>query len=118
MGEYVNRVVLDVNGTTIEDFKTFTENEIELYKPVNLMNRTGHMKATPRYGCKVDYVVPGENEFDWTAVAGGRLTVEYDSGQRVTFTGVYILKIGEAKTDGDNETIKTIELGAEERIKE
>jgi hypothetical protein len=118
MSEYVNRVELDVNGTTIEDFKTFTENEVELYKQVNLMNKTGHMKATPRYGCKVGYVVPVTDEFDWRAVVGGRLTVEYDNGKRVTFTGVYTLKIGEAQTDGENETIRPIELGAEERTEE
>lgn len=118
MSEYVNRVALDVNGTTIEDFKTFTENEIELYKQVKLMNKTGHMPVTGRYGCKVDYVVPDETEFDWASVVGGRLTVEYDSGKRVTFTGVYTLKVGEGRIDGENETTKTIELGAEERTVE
>ena len=118
MSEYVNRVALDVNGTTIEDFKTFTENEVELYKQVKLMNKTGHMAVTARYGCKVDYVIRTEGEFDWSSVVGGRLTVEYESGKRVTFTGVYTLKIGEAKTDGDNETTRTIDLGAEERTEE
>lgn len=118
MGEYVNRVTLDVNGKTIEDFKTFTENERELYRQVKLMNTTGHMKTTPRYGCKVDYVVPAENPFDWEGVAGGRLTVEYDSGMRITFTDVYTLKIGETKTDGENDVVQSIELGAGERTKE
>ena len=46
------------------------------------------------------------------------MTVEYDNGKRVTFTGVYTLKIGEAKIDGENETTKAIELGAEERTEE
>lgn len=116
MSEYVNTVTLDVNGQEIEDFKSFTDNERELHKQVNLMNKTGFMKITQRPGCKVDYVVPAEKEFDWESVKDGRLSVEYEDGKRVTFIGVYTLKIGEAKVDGDNEVVRSIELGAKERM--
>ncbi|MCF6246921.1 MAG: hypothetical protein L3J69_06115 [Desulfobacula sp.] len=118
MSDYVSSVTLDVNGTEIDDFKSFTDNERELHKPVNLMNTTGFMKATQRPGCKVDYVVPVDGEFDWEDVKDGRLSVEYENGKRVTFTGVHTLKIGEAKVDGDNEVVRTIELGAKKRVKE
>ncbi|MCD4675342.1 MAG: hypothetical protein K8S18_05015, partial [Desulfobacula sp.] len=69
-------------------------------------------------GCKVDYVVPKEGEFGWATVKDGRLSVEFENGQRTTFTGVYVLKIGEAKVDGENELVRTIELGAKKRVKE
>ena len=118
MSNYVNRLTLDVNGQQIEDFKGFTDNERELHKPVNLMNTTGFMKTTQRPGCKVDYVVPEEGEFDWESVKDGRLSVEFENGKRVTFTGVHTLKIGEAKVDGDNEVVRNIDLGAKERVKE
>ena len=118
MGEFVNSVTLDVNGQEITEFKTFTEDERELAKPVKLMNGTGFMDVTARHGCKVDYVVPEEDEFDWDSVKNGRLSVEFASGQRVTFTGVYTLKVGAAKLDGENEVVKTIELGAKKRVKE
>lgn len=118
MSDYVNTVTLDVNGQQIDDFKGFTDNERELAKPVNLMNKTGFMKTTQRPGCKVDYVVPTEGEFDWESVKDGRLSVEYENGKRVTFTGVNTLKIGEAKVDGDNEVVRSIELGAKERVNE
>jgi hypothetical protein len=119
MTEYVSRVLLDVNGKSIDDFKSATENEVELHKQVNLMNKTGHMKVTPRYGVQVEYVVPEtESEFDWEDIADGRLTIEKMNGARVTFTGLYVLKIGEAKADGENEMTRTIDLGAEGRIKE
>ena len=118
MTEYVNRVTLDVNGTQIEDFKAFTDNEQELHKAVNLMNKAGFMETTQRPGCKVDYVVPKESEFDWSTVKDGRLSVEFENGRRVTFTGVYVLKIGEAKIDGDNEVVRAIDLGAIKRVNE
>lgn len=117
MSDYISTVTLEVDGKEIDDFKAFTDNEQELHKPVNLMNKTGFMKTTPRPGCKVDYVVPEEGEFDW-AVKDGRLSVEFENGTRFTYTGVYTLKIGEAKVDGDNEVVRTIDLGAKKKVKE
>lgn len=117
--EYVSKVLLDVNGQSIEDFKSVEEGEIELHKQVNLMNKTGHTGVTPRYGVNVDYVVPEtDSEFDWDTVADGRLSIEKMNGKRTTYTGVYVLKVGAAKADGENEMVKTIELGAEGRIPE
>jgi hypothetical protein len=117
--EYVSQVTLDVNGKSITDFKTFTENEIELNKEVRLMNKTGFMGVTPRFGCKVDYVIPQTNpEIDWSTVRNGRLSVEFENGRRITYTGVTTLKIGEMKVDGENETVRTIELGATGRVEE
>jgi hypothetical protein len=118
MGDYLNKVTLEVDGQEVTDFKTFTEKELELAKQVNLMNKTGFMPVTPRYGVNVDYVVPAEGEFDWESVKDGRLTAEYPNGQRITFTGVRTLKIGEAKVDGENEVVRTIELGAVKRVRE
>lgn len=110
--EYLSRVVLDVNGVQIDDFKSATDKEVEVHKQVNLMNKTGFMAVTPRHAVDVEYVVPFSGEFDWVAVKNGRLTLEYENGKRKTYTGVYVLKIGDEKTDGENETVRTIELGA------
>lgn len=117
--EYVTRVQLDVNGKTITDFKTFTIKEEEYYKQIPLMNKTGHAAVTTRHGCSVDYVKPVTNpEIDWSTVRDGRLTVEYESGARTTFTGVYCLKKGEEKVDGENEVVIPIDLGAEGKVEE
>ena len=116
--EYCSKVTLEVNGKTITDFKSFTEKEVQYYKQVSLMNKTGHMAVTPRHAVSVEYVKPTSGEFDWASVKSGRLSVEYENGQRVTYTGVYILTKGEEKTDGDNEITRTIDLGAEGRFEE
>lgn len=119
MSEYVSRVLLDVNGQSIEDFKSVTEKEVEINKPVNLMNKTGFMKVTARYAVDVEYVVPETaSEFDWESVSDGRLSIEYMNGKRITFTGVYVLTAGEAKADGENEMTRTINLGATGRVVE
>lgn len=118
MSEYVSRCRLEVNGETIEDFKSVTEGERELAKQVNLMNETGIMKKTPRPSLTVDYVVPSGPGFDWDGLTDGRVTIEYEDGTRITYTGVRTLKVGEAKADGENEMVQTITLGAAKRIKE
>ena len=110
--EYLSRVLLDVNGVQIDDFKSATDKEVELNKRVNLMNKTGFMAATPRYGVEVEYVVPYSGEFDWSAVKDGRLTLKYENGKIITYTGVCTLTIGDEKVDGENETTRSITLGA------
>lgn len=115
--EYVTRVLLEVNGQSIDDFKTCTEGEREMYGTVKLMNTTGHAKKLERPTAKVDYVVPLDGtEFDFTQVIGGTLTIDRQNGTRVKYTGVYTTKIGEAKYDPETEcTVKSIEFSAKKR---
>ncbi len=114
---YVSQITLDVNGQQIDDFKSVSENEREIRKQINLATTTGYIKTTVRFGCKVEYVIPeSAAEFDWDSLESGRLTIEYENGKRTTYTGVYTLKVGETKYDGENEATQQIELGAENRI--
>lgn len=111
--EYVSQVLLEVNGQEITDFKSVEEKELELHKPVNLMNTTGHIGTQARPGVTVEYVVPKDApEFDFTQVKGGTLTIDKQNGVRVKYSGVYVLKIGATKYDGENEAVRTIELSA------
>ena len=120
MSEYVSRCSLEVNGASIEDFKSVTPKKLEIWKQVPLMNKTGFLKKTPRHQIEVEYVKPdaAEEEFDFSAVEDGTLTVLYENGQRITYTGVYIMEIGDEKIDGENETTVTILLGAAEKNEE
>lgn len=118
MALYVSSVILEVNGQKITDFSAWAEGEVELAKQVELMGSTGHALMTPRNTCQVDYVEPVTGGFDWRTLRDGRLTVEKDGGGRITFTGVYTLKIGEGKADGKTEMTRTITLGAEGRVEE
>lgn len=115
MSEYVGLITLEVNGKEITDFKSAEEKEFELHKAVHLMNKTGAVEVTPRYGVNVEYVIPKTGEFDFTQVKDGTLTIRRTGGGRISFTGVYTLKIGSVKYDGDKEAAKTIELMATDR---
>jgi len=114
--EYVNQVVLEVNGQGIDDFKSVTENEVEIRKEVKLMNKTGVSRVSPVYGVQVEYVIPKDAaEFDFENVSDGTLTIDLNNGVRKQYTGVSTLKIGETKYDGENEATRTIDLVAEKR---
>ena len=85
MSEYVSQIVLDVDGQSITDFEEASEGEIELHKKVELMNKTGFCKVTPRHGVKVNYVIPKDvTEFDFASVENGRLTIDRQNGTRIT----------------------------------
>lgn len=117
--QYVNKATLEVNGQVIEDFDSVTIKERELRKPVKLMNKTGYVEATARDAVDVDYIVPATGAFDWASLVEGRLTLELDGGQRITFTGVHTLKIGDIKFgEGEDGAKQTIELGATGRVDE
>lgn len=119
MGDiYIAKCELAVGGQSITDFKSFTEKERELNKEVKLMGKTGFAGVTQRYQAEVEYVLPQTAPFDWGTVKDGTLTVTYDGGRVVRLTGVYVLKIGDTKTDGENETTCSISLGASNRTEE
>ena len=117
--EYVSRVFLSINGQEIVDLKAITEKEIEVNKEVRLMNTTGVMLTKPRFGATVEYVVP-ENvpEYNFAGVRNGTLTIELQNGKRITYTGVYPLKIGAVKYDGANESTRIIDFTATGRVEE
>lgn len=117
MPEYVSQVLLEVNGQEISDFSSVTEKEVEVNKEVKLMNKTGFASATPRYGIEVEYVVPKDGpEFDFPAVRNGTLTIDKTNGVRETYTGVYCLKVGSTKYDGEKEATRQIDFGATGRV--
>lgn len=117
MAEYVMSVLLEVNGQNIDDFKAVTEGEVEVAKEIRLMNTTGFGSVVARHSVEVDYVIPADKpEFDFASVKGGTLTIDKMNGVRVTYTGVYCLKVGSVKYDGENEASRTITLGATGKV--
>lgn len=117
MEEYIARVLLEINGKSIEDFKTVEEEEVELNKEVNLMNKTGSVGVTPRYKINVDYVVPKNSpEFDFTKVKDGTLTIDPENGVRRQYAGVTVLKIGATNYDGEKEATRKISFMATGKV--
>lgn len=110
---YVNKVSLEFNGQTFEDFESFSDNEETYAVIVELMNKTGFAEKTPRYGFTVTANRPvGGYPLDLAAIKGGTFTAEYPSGQRVTYGNVYTISKGEGSVDGDTPLSEVFTFGA------
>lgn len=119
MALYVTRCTLSINGKNEKNFKAVTEKGVTAGIQVALMNETGYGQKTKRWQVDLDYVVPQVNEFDFTGLVGGTLTIEYDSGTRNNYGDVNILEIGDATIDGDNELVRkiTVSCGKKNNLK-
>ena len=114
--EYAAKVILEVNGMQIDDFASVTEKEVELRREVKLARKVGVVNLVPKYGIQVEYVVPLDApEFDFEQVINGTLTVDLENGVRKVYSGVYTLKVGDTKYDGEKEATRTIDLLAMRR---
>jgi hypothetical protein len=113
--DYIVKCILTHDGKDIEDFESITEHPIKRAKPVELMNKTGFGKLTPRYTFSVVYVVPTTNPLDWSKVTNDTFVIKDDGGRITTYIGVRLIEEGEAKRDGKEEVKQTIELGATKR---
>lgn len=109
---YVNRCVLEVNGQSYSDFDSFTDNSVTVAKAVTLMNKTGFAKMTPRYGFSISVKKPYTGALDLDSIENGTLTVEYDSGDRIIYRGVFTLETGDGAVDGETELTMTKVFGA------
>ncbi len=115
--EYIILCKLTVNGQSETNFKSVTEKEVEYYKQINLMNKTGFGRVMPRFGVTVEYIVPSAGTpRDWSLVKNGTLIITDEGGGKSTYSGVYTLKVGEKKRDSENEMIQTIDLGAAKKV--
>lgn len=115
MSDYIASCTLEVNGQKISDFKAVTEGAREIRKQFKKMGGTGFITTSPLLGVSVDYLVPQVSPYDWDALTGGTLTIVYEGGRTVVYTGVSTLSVGEAKADAENEMVQTVQLGAEAR---
>jgi len=116
MANYVNRVVVTIDGKEESNFKAVKLGAEEHRVQVNLMNSTGTSKKTPRFGFSLDYVVPETGEIDWALVEDATAKIEYENGSGVVYRRVSVKSVGETNIDGEGEVVKTIEFIAEEKV--
>lgn len=113
--EYIGSIQLIVDGKTIDDFKSFKEGELIHRRRVDVMNGAGTAVAKPKYNLTVTYVIPKnpDNVFDFSGVSDGTLKVLDDEGNEIhSYTGVSCLSEGEQTMDGDNDSVRDIQLMA------
>ena len=117
MSNYVSRCTLEIDGEEIDDFSEITEPDVEYGKSIDLMNKTGHVEVTLRYkGIKIKYIVPSDApEFDFSKVKDATLSIVYANGTRRRYSGVYVNKVGNETYKDGAETVRDVELSAEDR---
>lgn len=119
MEEYVNTCTLEFNGHSYSDFDSFTKSSVTKAKQVNLMNKTGTSRMTPRYGFSLNHKRSFVGlPFDIDDVWGGTLTVEYPDGRRETYGGVATAETGDGTIDGETEATETKVFIAETFVSE
>jgi hypothetical protein len=118
MSEYVNTVKIEFDGVVFEDFDQFSDDSVEKNTQVPLMNKTGFAQKTERYGFSVNVKTPVVEGIDVKSVRNGTCTVEFNSGKRVTYGGVYVLETGENTIDGEAPAGSTVSYGAITKIEE
>ena len=121
MAEYVKKVTFELNGESITDFDEFTEDERELRVPVKLMNKTGFVKKQGLHTFSLKYVEPVNSPpYNFSGVKDGSVTIEKDGGKRITFTEVFVVKIGATtyNSDNDDPASTVIDFGAGDRVEE
>ena len=116
MSEYCSSVEMLWNGRKIKDIKSVTENSVPLAEAVELMDTTGSIDKTPRYGLKVVYVIPKFGRIDWSKVRNATINIIDDGGVTVSYIGCRPKELGERKFDGNSSVDVTIDLIAEKRI--
>lgn len=114
--QYVTRVDVAIDGQKISDMKNFKEGEISSRDQVNLMSKTGFVKKLVRHGFSLDYVIPTGVRFDFNAVENATALIALEDGGTINYSGVCVLKVGEAAYDGEKEVVQTITFGAEARV--
>lgn len=114
----VNRCTLEVNGASVTDFASFTDNNTIKAKAVHMMHKTGFALMTGRHGFALEVKKPYTGGMDLDNIEDGTLTVEFDNGERILYRGVYTLETGDGVIDGETELTYIKLFGAANKERE
>ena len=115
MPQGVTRILLEVNSVNYEFFNAFTEDERTISKQTEYMNTTGFSSMLQRHTFSLDKVRTFGDTLDFDTIVNGTVTIEYETGERVTFSGVHTISIGAETADGESDMVSTITFGASSR---
>ena len=113
----VTRITFEINGVQFNNFNSFTENPRVFSRQTPLMNSTQASKMLVRNGFSLDRVRIIGDTFDFDGLENATVTIEYEGGERVTFSAVHVIEVGSETADGESDMVSTIEFGAAARIK-
>lgn len=113
----VTKITFEINGVQFENFSSFTENARVSSRQVFLMNSTTSAKMFVRHSFSLDRTRIIGDTFEFDGLENATVTIEYEGGERVTFSAVHVIEVGAETADGESDLTSTIEFGAAGRIK-
>ena len=113
----VTRITFEINGVQFKNFTSFTENARVSSRQVFLMNSTTFAPMLVRHSFSLDRTRVIGDDFEFEGLENATVTVEYEGGERTTFSGVHTIEVGAETADGESDMTSTIEFGASGRIK-
>ena len=98
----ISSLSLILDGEQITDFSKFKENEVEVAQTVDHFYGQDTVDVPPAYGFELAYLPKSGAERDWLKEKGKIMTlvVNYAGGNKVTYTGVKLLKFTPNELDG------------------
>jgi hypothetical protein len=116
MGKKVaSRCLVEVDGESVEYFKSFTEDAREIRRQVKLMNGHATMDVNPDHMFRINYIIPKTNPKNWDDVEDVVFTVIIPGTKRITFSPASVLTVGVYTMDNENEAVQPIIFGYEDR---
>lgn len=123
MKEYVGSIVMEIDGREVEVTSVSVSAETGR-KLVKTMNKTGRAKGIARgiatWELDVSAVVPLEDDIDWEAIEGARLTLyppPDSGGRRISYLDCFTMTVGD-KYQVDGEATIDIKMGALRKVTE
>jgi len=113
----ITKITFEINGVQFKNFASFTENARVSSRQVFLMNSTTFAPMLVRHTFSLDRTRVTDDDFEFDGLKNATVTIEYEGGERVTFSGVHVIEVGSETADGENDLVSTIEFGAAARIK-
>jgi hypothetical protein len=119
--EYVGAIIVEFNAVEYEaiSLDVDVKGDKKLVKTMNRKRRAkGRVLLIPEYTLKVTLPIPAEGEPDWLAFDDGKVTTQsVEGGTRETFQGCFVTDMS-AAYKVDSEAVRTLTLGALNRIVE
>ena len=115
MPQGVVRLSVEIDSVPYEFFASFTEDDVEISKQINYMNSTGFALLKERNTFSLDKIRTFGDTLNFRTIVNGTFTVEYETGERITFIGVHTMVLGAETGDGESEMTSAIAFGAASR---
>lgn len=116
----ISSISLIKDGSEITDFSKFKEGEIEVATTVEHFNGEDYIKVPKKFNFSLTYLPKSGADLDWVKEEdkndkGWTFIINYVGGNKVTYTGVHLLKSTPNEVDGKTAKESQLDFYAADR---